>query len=83
LTTGINNLKKLITIISVAILISGCAEYAKWSSNNNSTEMEEQRIRWKIEKQLDEDRLKDECYKCDCCKGRYKYYNRSYILKKK
>ena len=45
--------------------------------------MEEQRIRWKIEKQLNEDRLKDECYKCDCCKGQYKYYNRSYILKKK
>jgi len=68
-------MKKLITIISVAILIGGCAEYAKWSSNNNSAEMEEQRIRWKIERQLDHERLVRDCQLYNSCKGAYKIYN--------
>jgi len=71
-------MKKLIIL---SLVLMGC-----WTTTPQTEEQriesQERRIRWQIEKQLNEDRLKDECYKCDCCKGRYKYYNRSYILKK-
>jgi len=69
-------------IIFMLVLLIGCSTMPQYTEEER-VRMEEQRIRWKIEKQLNEDRLKDECYKCDCCKGQYKYYNRSYILKKK
>jgi len=71
-------MKKIIILLALLI---GCSTIPQ--TEEQRIEAQERRIRWKIERSLNEERLKDECYKCDCCKGRYKYYNRSYRLKKK
>ena len=68
-------MKKLITIISVAILIGGCAEYAKWSSNNNSAEYDDWKLKHSLQEQLDHERLVRDCQLYNSCKGSYKIYN--------
>ena len=57
-------MKKLITIISVAILIGGCAEYAKWSSNNNSAEYDDWKLKHSLQEQLE---CRDILVKRDYC----------------
>ena len=58
----------------MAFLLSGCfAEYAKWSANNE--EYDEWALKYKIEQQLDHERLVRDCQLYSHCKGAYKIYN--------
>ena len=73
-------MKKLAIIMIISVSLVSCAEYMKVFTPETA-EQRQRRIDYKLEKQLDHERLVRECYQCDCCKGRYKVYNRSYKKK--
>ena len=63
-------MKKLIII---ALLLTGCV-ISTYTAEERQ-QMQENRIRWQIEKQLDHERLVRDCQLYNSCKGSYKIYN--------
>ena len=59
----------------MSLLISGCAEYAKWNASNGSAEYDDWKLKHSLQEQLDHERLVRDCQLYNSCKGAYKIYN--------
>ncbi len=73
-------MKKIILLIA-SLSIMGCVFIEPYDAEK-SIRMQERRIRWAIERQLNHQRIVNDCQLYNSCRGEYKIYNSNYKRRK-